>query len=111
MRFITSSDVHTHWDDLTPLMQPADVLILAGDLTEGSWADYRSMRGWLEQQDYLHKIFIAGNHDEWLQHGAPLDHIEKDFASVGATYLCHEKHEVSVGGHRVKLFGSQFTPI
>jgi Icc-related predicted phosphoesterase len=106
MRFIASSDVHNLWSELEVYLQPADVLILAGDLTNGSEADFRYFLSWIKDQQYDHKIVIGGNWDRCF------DNVKKSvFAEVGVTYLLHEEHSITVGSHRVKIFGSPYTQL
>lgn len=108
MRFCATSDVHNLWDELR--LEPADVLLLAGDLTEGSWADFRRMLDFLSKLDYEHKVVIGGNHDEWFEHGVAQKVLKHQFSEAGVTYLFHEPMTLTVNGHVVKLFGSPYVP-
>jgi Icc-related predicted phosphoesterase len=110
MRFVATSDVHNLWGELTPLMQPADVLIVAGDMGTGESSDREQLLSWLKGQYYAHKIVVGGNWDRWIDDGTPLEIIKKLFSDVGATYLCHEPYEITMEGHMVRVFGSPYTP-
>jgi hypothetical protein len=54
------SDTHTNF----PKLKGGDILIHAGDSTYlGQPKEVYPFLDWLAEQDYTHKIFIAGNHD------------------------------------------------
>src|SRR6185436_18921144 len=58
------SDLHGHY----PKLEGGDLLIVAGDLTATD-TEYQhdDFFVWLNSQPYKKKIFIAGNHDNYLQ--------------------------------------------
>ncbi len=57
------SDLHGFY----PQLEGGDLLIVAGDLTARDNADqYFEFEEWLDKQDYLKKVVIAGNHDNFL---------------------------------------------
>nr|POE83375.1 putative rhamnogalacturonate lyase c [Quercus suber] len=54
------SDTH----NMTPELPPGDLLIHAGDLTQGGTAaELQTQLDWLDAQPHRHKVVIAGNHD------------------------------------------------
>nr|POE46971.1 putative rhamnogalacturonate lyase c [Quercus suber] len=54
------SDTH----NMTPKLPPGDLLIHAGDLTQGGTEkEFQTQLDWLNAQPHEHKIVIAGNHD------------------------------------------------
>lgn len=66
MRLVCISD--THGDHGKVILPEGDVLIHAGDLTgHGTKDDLVSFVDWLSSQPHTHKIFIAGNHDTFLE--------------------------------------------
>lgn len=62
MRVVCISDTHTQHHKLE--LPEGDMLIHAGDWTHrGSEYDTIDFLKWFEDQEFLHRIFIAGNHD------------------------------------------------
>lgn len=58
------SDLHGHY----PKLDGGDLLIVGGDLTAThSFPAYREFLLWFWEQQYRHKVFIAGNHDNGLK--------------------------------------------
>jgi Icc-related predicted phosphoesterase len=89
------SDLH----GFTPELPGGDMLIIAGDMTGHDmpmqWIIFYE---WFQRQKYKKKIYIAGNHDFYLQDYAP----EKE----GLDYLqdCGLKHK------GLRIWGSPWTP-
>lgn len=66
MKIICISDTHSQHQQL--LVPPGDVLIHAGDLTEGGTErEIVDFLNWFSTQPHRHKIFVAGNHDFHLE--------------------------------------------
>lgn len=60
------SDTHGIHDELK--LQEGKVLIDAGDITEyGTEEEVTDFLKWFSKQPFTYKIFIAGNHDLFLQ--------------------------------------------
>ena len=56
--------LHGYYPDL----QGGDLLIVSGDLTRRDWdAEHLEAAEWMIEQNYKKVIFIAGNHDNFLQ--------------------------------------------
>jgi Icc-related predicted phosphoesterase len=63
------SDLHGFF----PHLEGGDLLIVAGDLTARDvFVEYMEIFHWMGQQKYKKKIFIGGNHDNWLQDHRPI---------------------------------------
>jgi len=61
MKICAIADFHSN---LSLKTLPADVLVIAGDLTyNGSMLELGNVRHWLKEQPQKYKIVIAGNHD------------------------------------------------
>ena len=58
------SDLHGYH----PELKGGDILLIAGDLTASDKAyQHDAFMEWLIEQDYRYKIYIAGNHDNYLK--------------------------------------------
>lgn len=63
-RITCISDLHGFF----PKLDGGDLLIVAGDLTAfDTEIEYLKFYEWLSYQEYKKIIFIAGNHDNWLE--------------------------------------------
>lgn len=66
LKLICISD--THGDHAEVQVPEGDVLLHAGDITaHGSKADYSDFLAWFAAKPHKHKVFIAGNHDNFLE--------------------------------------------
>ena len=93
MKITAISDLHGK----CPVLAEGDLLIVAGDLAQEGREP--SFYAWLEMQPYVHKVYIAGNHD-WHLIGC----LPKSEGSVH--YLMNSGVEIS----GLKIWGSPFTP-
>ncbi|HEX2536200.1 MAG TPA: metallophosphatase domain-containing protein [Chitinophagaceae bacterium] len=84
MRIVAISDTHCRHRSLK--LPKGDVLVHAGDITNrGQEAEVKDFLKWFAVQPFSHKVFIAGNHDFFLERARP-DTIEK-LIPAGVTYL------------------------
>lgn len=102
MKLICISD--THGDHAQMQLPEGDVLLHAGDVTaHGSKADYADFLEWFAAQPHQHKVFIAGNHDSYLEQ---VPDTSKQMASaLGVHYLCDSGVEID----GIKFWGSPIT--
>jgi Icc-related predicted phosphoesterase len=104
MKFIVVSDTHFQHHKLK--LPPADAIIHAGDLTEtGREDEVLDFLDWFKSLRYQHKIFIAGNHDFFLEKIANTA-IEKQLIPSGIHYL--NDSGITING--IKLWGSPVQP-
>ncbi len=66
MKFVAISDTHCRHSSLK--LPKADVLIHAGDVSyRGEKSEVEDFLHWMDSLNYRYKIFIAGNHDFYLE--------------------------------------------
>jgi len=103
VKIICISDTHGEHESVQ--VPDGDVLIHAGDITaHGSRDDYHAFIKWFSQQPHKHKIFIAGNHDEY-QEKHP-DKVESVAKAHNVIYL----NDSGVTVNNVRFWGSPITP-
>ena len=97
------SDTHGLHDRLK--LTAGTVLIHAGDITEyGTEDEVADFLYWFSRQPFTYKIFIAGNHDLFLEGCMPAK--RKKLIPPGIIYL--KNSEIEVEG--LKIWGSPVTP-
>jgi len=97
------SDTHGIHERLK--LKPGTVLIHAGDVTEyGTEDEVSDFLHWFSRQPFTYKIFIAGNHDLFLETCAPAK--RKRMIPSDIIYLQNSGIEI-VG---LKIWGSPVTP-
>ena len=104
MKVIAISDTHNLHHQLS--IPKGDLLIHAGDLSyKGSLEEIQDFLNWFAQQPHPHKIFIAGNHDFYLEDITP----EKlsELIPPNVHYLNDTLLEIE----GITIWGSPVTPI
>jgi Icc-related predicted phosphoesterase len=103
LRFVAISDTHCRHRSLR--LPKGDVLLHAGDIS------YRSSRqeivdflDWFRKQPFLHKVFIAGNHDYFFEREKQT--VIQEMLPDSVYYLKDEA--LSIQG--IKIWGSPYTP-
>ena len=101
LKCVAISDTHGMYGELK--LPKGDVLIHAGDiLGRGTFQELIDFNEWLGEQDFEHKIIIAGNHD-WCFERDPEKSIE--ILSNGI-YL--KDSEIIIDG--IKFYGTPYQP-
>jgi Icc-related predicted phosphoesterase len=103
LKFVAIADTHgKHKELILPL---GDILIHAGDISmKGEEREVVQFLDWFSQQDFAHKILIAGNHDFYFER-EPEDQIEK-IMPPGITYL----KDSGIVLNDYRIWGSPITP-
>lgn len=87
MRLLHLSDTHNQHKGLKELPE-SDVLIHSGDFSfAGTKAEFHDFLNWFFGLNYKYKIFIGGNHDNFLE-GKSQNEIQK-ILPKNCYYLCH----------------------
>ncbi|MFM7024318.1 MAG: metallophosphoesterase [Flavobacteriales bacterium] len=102
MRIVFISDTHNQHSRLT--LPEGDMVIHAGDISgNGSEREVADFLKWFSALPHKHKVFIAGNHDFFIQEN------EGKFRSILPSNLIYLEDElVEIEG--VKIYGSPWTP-
>jgi len=103
MRLVGFADIH-HNTQYVDSLPEGDVLIFAGDEDIRSFEDLINFITWFIGFSHKHKIWIAGNHDLYLEHNYDL--VKRVSKEAGVIYLDNE--EVEIEG--VRFYGSPITP-
>ena len=97
------ADTHGLHDKLK--LTKGSMLIHAGDITEyGREEEVIDFLSWFSKQPFIYKIFIAGNHDLFLEECTAAK--RKKIISNGIIYLQNSGVEIE----RLKIWGSPVTP-
>ncbi len=102
MKLVCISD--THGDHANVQLPDGDVLVHAGDITaHGIEQDLEEFLQWFSEMPHKHKMFIAGNHDRFLERSA---HAARQYAEdYGVTWL--NDSGITIDG--VNFWGSPIT--
>ena len=111
IRLVCISDTHTHRADIPD----GDVLIHAGDMgNAGTHAEIQDQVNWLNTLPHPHKLFVAGNHDSFLdpRSRAKVDEGKRlDWQNV--VYLQHSIAHLDFKksrGRRLEVYGAPQIP-
>jgi len=103
MRLVCISD--THGDHEAVSLPAGDVLVHSGDVTaHGTESDLTGFLEWFGRQNFAHKIFVAGNHDTWLE--SEPEKTQEMANAAGVTWL--NDSGIEINGFR--FWGSPITP-
>lgn len=101
MKIVCISDTHTHHEKAR--VPDGDLLIHAGDISNGKDRQVVRFLKWFEQQPHPYKVFIGGNMDYPLEHD---DTRYRGLLSDNIYYL--ENEAVIIEG--IKIWGSPVVP-
>lgn len=103
VKFVAISDTHCRHRSLK--LPKGDVLLHAGDISYRSNRDeVMDFLDWFGNLPFAHKIFIAGNHDFFLERTKAA--VIKSLLPAGVHYLIDEA--ICLNG--IKIWGSPYTP-
>ncbi|MFL5810882.1 MAG: metallophosphoesterase family protein [Flavisolibacter sp.] len=103
MKILAISDTHGRHHNIR--LPKADVLIHAGDISyHGKKEEVINFLQWFSKQKAEYKIFIAGNHDFYLEHAKP-EQLEA-LIPEGVIYL----KDSGINIDEIKIWGSPVTP-
>jgi predicted phosphodiesterase len=118
MKVTLISDTHTKHNQVTPDLPGGDLLIHAGDFMNSGYNPMEALMffQWFDSIDnYDHKVFIAGNHDRWMQNKSEealgiltgyetINYLQDDWITVGDS----DPHDPNV--KTAKIYGSPWQP-
>ena len=103
MKLICISDTHNKHHQIP--IPDGDVLIHAGDITEGGTKrEVLDFLEWFSSQPHQHKIFIAGNHDFYFEKNE-----DKNIQEIIPQNVCYLKND-GITINNIKFWGSPITP-
>lgn len=103
LKFVVLSDTHAHHRNIR--LPRGDVLIHAGDVSyRGEKLEIEDFLNWFSRQDFATKIFIAGNHDFFLESAQPKE--LQRMIPENVIYL----NDSGVVVHGIHIWGSPVTP-
>lgn len=103
MKFVTIADTHGKHSSL--IIPSGDILIHAGDISmKGEKDEVADFLKWFDNQDFEHKILIAGNHDFFFERESD-EHIQ-ELLPKNVVYL--KDSLTTING--LKIWGSPITP-
>lgn len=103
MKVVAISDTHSRHKSTK--LPKGDVLIHAGDVSyKGEKWEVLDFLKWFGSLNYAHKIFIAGNHDFYLERENPM--VLQSLIPPNVTYLKDSGTEIN----GVRIWGSPVTP-
>ena len=103
MKIVAISDTHGLHKQLQ--LPKGDLLLHAGDVSaRGHKKQIRQFLKWFAEQDFEHKVFIAGNHDFYFEQASKKEVLE--LIPEGVTYL--NDSGVTING--VHIWGSPVQP-
>ena len=103
MQLTLISDTHGQHRSLS--LSKGETLIHAGDISKrGGQAEVKDFLQWFSEQDYEHRIFIAGNHDFYFEEASRES--VSNIIPEGVTYL--NDSGVEIGG--IRFWGSPVQP-
>lgn len=98
------ADLHGHF----PKLEGGDLLIIAGDCTwNDSLHSWNEFWDWLDAQNYMKKVMVAGNHDNFCEDwSTDVDSTYESFLGKPCvSYLCDSGDEFE----GLKIWGSPWT--
>jgi Icc-related predicted phosphoesterase len=109
------SDTHTNLYDSTKkhykelILEKGDILCFSGDIMTSGFNEGELIHflKWFSKQPFKYKIFIAGNHDRFLEnHSSMADEIISKYIEHGVVYLNNSSFEYE----RLKFYGTPHQP-
>ena len=103
MKVVAISDTHNQHHNLH--LPKGDLLLHAGDVSgRGTEAEARDFLDWFAEQDFNHKVFIAGNHDYFFERcpASYISHVIPD--------KVHYLNDSGVEIEGVRIWGSPVQP-
>ncbi len=104
MKFVAISDTHTKHRLLH--LPKGDVILHAGDVSvRGTEFEILDFLDWFSRLDFEYRIFVAGNHDFFLEHKT-----EEELKQIIPKNIIYLKDSgINING--INIWGSPLTPV
>ena len=112
MKITFISDTHTYMYDSNYkelILPEGDILCFSGDIMSSGYNEGELIHflKWFSKQPFRYKIFIAGNHDRYLEnHSLLVDDIISQYKDSGVVYLKNTSFDID----GIKFYGTPHQP-
>ncbi|KAL5010172.1 hypothetical protein ScPMuIL_012477 [Solemya velum] len=112
IRFVCLSDTHAEIEKSSITIPDGDVLLHAGDFSNGSRSEVKLFNQFLGKLPHKYKIVIAGNMDLTFEGSTPHGQTEPYGADVARQYLpnCTYLQDSAIDVFGVRIYGSPWQP-
>lgn len=106
MKITFISDTHTKHNKISPSLPGGDIIIHSGDIMNSGYnvEEIIDFLEWFNSLNYTHKIFIAGNHDRFIQNNS------NEFQNILKNYKVNYIEDEYIVIEGLKIYGTPWQP-